>query len=78
MALSSRKVCAVDAIQVNETVQPEEGERPSIVLRMAQHGERLWDIAKAYGTTISDIVSANELEETETTEDKLLLIPRKR
>ncbi len=37
--------------------------QPSIVLRMVGNGERLWDIAKSYGTTAQDIMCANALEE---------------
>ena len=40
--------------------------------------ERLWDIAKAYGTTSRDIIQANGLEEELAPEGQLLLIPRKR
>lgn len=52
--------------------------RPSIVLRVLSEGERLWDVAKRYGTTIGDIVRANELESEQPGGGTLLLIPRKR
>ncbi len=45
---------------------------------MLEQGERLWDVAKAYGTTIADIISANELEDASAAVGRLLLIPRKR
>jgi hypothetical protein len=35
-------------------------------------------MAKAYGTTIADIISANELEGEAAAEGRLLLIPRRR
>lgn len=54
------------------------GEQPSLVLRMLGQGERLWDVAKTYGTTIADIISANELESETAAEGRLLLIPRGR
>lgn len=54
------------------------GDQPSLVLRMLEQGERLWDVAKAYATTIADIISANELEDEAAAAGKLLLIPRKR
>ena len=42
-------------------------------------GERLWDIAKRYRTTVEAILAANELkEESATVSGKLLLIPRRR
>ncbi len=36
---------------------------PSVVLRRGEPGERLWDLAKRYGTTCQEIISANGLEE---------------
>lgn len=71
-----REVSAVAALEVEE---PEEGEaRPSVVLYMAQKGESLWDIAKAYSTTQEDIRGANDLSETEELGGMRLLIPRSR
>ena len=51
---------------------------PSIVLRLPQRGERLWDIAKCYGTTASEICQANHLEEGTLPDGQILLIPRTR
>lgn len=66
----------VVALQAEER---EAGEtRPSVVLRLAQPGEGLWDIAKAYATTQEDILAANELPDAEHLEGRLLLIPRSR
>ncbi len=56
----------------------EERRKPSIVLRVLQEGECLWDIAKGHGTTIGDIIKANELESEQPQAGTLLLIPRKR
>lgn len=53
-------------------------QRPSIVLRMVEEGETLWDIAKAYATTSADIIGANELTEEAVPMGRLLLIPKKR
>ena len=78
LALSARQVSVIASAHMEERDGGGEGERPSIVLRMAQEGERLWDIAKAYGTTRIDIRSANSLGEEESLSDRLLLIPRKR
>lgn len=72
----SRQREAVVALAVEER-EPEE-ERPSVILRLAQPGECLWDIAKAYSTTTDDILAANELPEPEQLEGCLLLIPRSR
>ena len=53
-------------------------EKPSIVLRMIQPGESLWEVAKRYGTTTEEIIRANELEGRQPGDGTLLLIPRKR
>ena len=45
---------------------------------MVGEGERLWDIAKTYGTTTEDIVQANALGEEAPQAGQLLLIPKKR
>ncbi|MCI8422902.1 MAG: DUF3794 domain-containing protein [Lawsonibacter sp.] len=55
-----------------------EGARPSVVLRMAAPGEGLWELAKAYGTTTGQILQANELEEEDLPEGRMLLIPSAR
>lgn len=55
-----------------------EGKRPSIVLRLAVPGEGVWEIAKAYGTTVEQILKANELEEEALPDGKMLLIPSSR
>ena len=67
-----------------QSLQAEECEKkeknvPSLVLRAMKPGERLWDIAKRYRTTVEAILAANELKEESTTvSGKLLLIPRRR
>lgn len=50
----------------------------SVVLRLPQAGEGLWDIAKSYGSTISQIIQANDLEGEELPLEKMLLIPSMR
>ena len=72
------KILSVTAVRLNEEAPRDHTALPSIVLRMVGPGERLWDIAKAYGTTTCDIVQANALEEDAIPEGQLLLIPRKR
>ncbi len=52
--------------------------KPSIVLRVIEEGEQLWDVAKRYGTTMGDIIKANDLENEQPGGGTLLLIPRKR
>lgn len=76
-AAAQHQLTALCALRPGEA-QAESGEQPSLVLRMLEQGERLWDVAKAYGTTIADIISANELEDASAAVGRLLLIPRKR
>ncbi len=76
-ALSKKQIAALTGLRPGEA-PAETGEQPSLVLRMFEGGERLWDVAKAYGTTIADIISANELEDAGAAAGKLLLIPRRR
>lgn len=73
--LSTRQVTGVSSVQRGEAVA--KGDIPSIVLRIVG-SERLWDIAKAYHTTMADISQANELDSGEELAGKLLLIPKKR
>ena len=66
------------SLQAEKRTEKDEN-APSLVLRALKQGERLWDIAKQYRTTISDILAANDMaEETAAAVGKLLLIPRRR
>lgn len=76
-AASRQQLTAVFDLQEGEAHQ-DAGEQPSLVLRMLEPGERLWDMAKSYGTTIADIISANELTDEAAAAGRLLLIPRRR
>lgn len=76
-AQSRQQITALSSLEPGESREGT-GDQPSLVLRMLEQGERLWDVAKAYATTIADIISANELEDEAAAAGKLLLIPRKR
>ena len=57
----------------------EEGSAPSLVLRAIGNGEKLWDLAKHYRTTVVDILEANELAaDAAVPTGQMLLIPRSR
>ncbi|WP_251316980.1 DUF3794 and LysM peptidoglycan-binding domain-containing protein [Flintibacter muris] len=71
-------VPAVTNAQLGELRNAGEGQRPSVVLRMPAPGEELWDIAKAHGTTMEQILQANELEEDILPMGRMLLIPSTR
>lgn len=78
LALIPRHTSGVERLQLDESAPRDTARQPSIVLRMVGDGERLWDIAKAYGTTMDDIVQANALAEESLPAGELLLIPKKR
>ncbi len=69
---------AVTGARMGEARGAGEGQRPSVVLRMPSPGEELWDIAKAHGTTMEQILQANELEEDALPMGRMLLIPSTR
>ena len=46
-----------------------------MVLRLAEPGEGLWELAKCYGTTPQKILQANQLEEGALPAGRMLLIP---
>lgn len=77
-ALAPKSTSAVSDLHLDESTPRNTADQPSIVLRMVGEGERLWDLAKAYGTTMDDIVQANALTEETPPMGQLLLIPKKR
>ncbi len=73
----TRKVPVVTVKNARWSESDCEGEqpRPSVVMRAAMNGERLWDIAKAYKTTPQSICQANGFEPEDLTAGMMLLIP---
>ena len=68
-------LCALKA----EPQQESGGRQPTLVLRAMGAEERLWDLAKAYRTTVADILTANELSaEADAPGGEMLLIPCRR
>lgn len=71
-AISAAGLPMVKGLNLGEAREPDEN-RPSLILRRA--GERdLWEIAKATGSTVGAIRSANHLQE-DPTPGQMLLIP---
>lgn len=70
--VQSQPMWVVSATQIGE---PRDRTQASVVLRLPQEGESLWDIAKNYGTTTVQIVQANQLEEEHLPIGQMLLIP---
>lgn len=77
-AETRRTVLEVAGATLDEEHPLDTAGRPSIVLRMVEAGESLWEIAKTYATTQAEIMGANELAGEEAPAGKLLLIPKKR
>ena len=74
----SKKLC-ISAVRMDTETTKDSTGAPSLVLRQFGREGSLWDLAKRYNTTISAILSANQLEhESDVPPEKLLLIPRKR
>ena len=71
-ATASKGIPMVTGLTLGEAVRPDPG-RPSLILRRAGE-KRLWDIAKASGSTVEAIQKANGLQ-NEPEPDQMLLIP---
>lgn len=73
-----RRASGISDMRLDEGAPRNTAGQPSMVLRMVGEGERLWDIAKCYSTTMEEIVRANALTEELPPVGQLLLIPKKR
>ena len=71
---SRRPIPMVTGLSLGEE-KTADAARPSLILRRAG-GQRLWDIAKSTGSTVSGIRKANGLDR-EPEENRILLIPVK-
>ena len=78
LLLRQTEQLGIAGLTAEENASVDAGERPSIVLRQMAAGETLWDIAKAYQTTVSEIQQANDMEDQPAEPGVLLLIPRMR
>lgn len=78
LLLRQTEQLGIAGLTAEENASMDAGERPSIVLRQMAAGETLWDIAKAYQTTVSEIQQANDMEDQPAEPGVLLLIPRMR
>ncbi len=74
-----RRRCAYLCTLRAEPREEGAGDRPSLVLRAKGAEERFWDLAKAYRTTVAEILAANELTaESDAPSGEMLLIPCRR
>lgn len=58
-----------------EEMKPSESRKPSIILRSITQEEPLWDIAKAFGTTVDALQKSNGIDGDYTPDRGMLLIP---
>lgn len=70
----------VESVAAVRPVRPEDcaGSRPSLRIRMAEAGERLWDIAKCCSSTVADIQAASGMAGETLEKRAMLLIPKSR
>lgn len=73
-----REPLQIHTIRSVEMSEPTEKEQPALILRRAREGETLWDLAKAYRTTVSMVEAANHMEPGDPLPQGLLLIPKMR
>lgn len=72
-----RRCVCLCALKAEPGQEQESAGEPTLILRALHQGERLWDLARAYRTRVSDILAANELSaEADAPRGELLLIPR--
>lgn len=72
VTFAEQGLCMVTELELGERKEPDPG-RPSLILRHVGEN-RLWDIAKECGSTVSAICEVNQLQQ-EPESDRMLLIP---
>lgn len=77
--VKEQKTEVITDINVNEDAPIDKTSQPGIVIYFAEESDTLWDIAKKYHTTISEIASVNKIDENERLKNRQqLLIPKRR
>lgn len=76
--LHSAKCTTLRTITLNDATDATPTQRPSAVLRMLRSNETLWDLGKAYASTVEDIMTVNQINDEREAGNRFLLIPRKR
>lgn len=72
-SLCDQNLNMVRGMELGQERSPE-AERPSVIIRACRKNERLWDLAKRCGSTVSAIARMNHLE-GDPEEEQLLVIP---
>ena len=61
--------------EANEEETNDAMSRAALIIYYAEAGEKLWDIAKFYNTSIEEVMSLNGISEEVLSENAMLLIP---
>ena len=64
----------ISSIEINDTA-PKKADNCALTVYFCENGERLWNIAKKYNTTVSSIAAENDISEDFTDSARMLLIP---
>ena len=72
-SISNHTVQMVTSMKLGQERTPDP-EQPGVIIRRKGHNERLWDLAKRCGSTVSAIERINALDSVPE-DDQLLLIP---
>ncbi len=70
-----KTINVVGEINISEEHPKEKNSEYALKLYYADKGEKIWDIAKKYNTSVSAVTAENELEEEQLTSPCMLLIP---
>lgn len=72
-AINTQSIPMVTSMKLGQERAPDP-DQPGVIIRRKGKGERLWDLAKRFGSTVGAIQKINQLD-TEPEDDRLLLIP---
>lgn len=70
-----KTINTVSEINVSQELPKNKNSDYALKLYYADKGEKIWDIAKKYNTSVSAVSAENELDEEQLTESCMLLIP---
>ena len=69
------KLPVVTDVRVREDAPKSKDDRAALVIYYADDGERIWDIARRYNTSVDEVTQLNSLTGDELSSAKMLLIP---
>jgi LysM repeat protein len=65
----------ISNINVSES-SPKKSDSSALTVYFSEKGEKLWDIARRYNTTVQAIADENEIYDECIGEERMILIPR--